>query len=134
MVLQEYTLLSVRRCVGLTMPCDYSSFNGYTSDVCQTWMDRKISDLEKKRDGAGKYGRIFEGQIQGFTQCSVNWKEPQAPLVDISDYGRTTQKEYGITEPQKSLVEGSSAVKTDPAYTEDSADLSEVVKAPEPAY
>merc|ERR1711963_958699 len=113
---------------------DYSSFNGYTSDVCQTWMDRKISDLEKKRDGAGKYGRIFEGQIQGFTQCSVNWKEPQAPLVDISDYGRTTQKEYGITEPQKSLVEGSSAVKTDPAYTEDSADLSEVVKAPEPVY
>merc|ERR1712002_325897 len=113
---------------------DYSSFNGYTSDVCQTWMDRKISDLQRKRDGAGKYGQIFEGQIQGFTQCSVNWKEPRAPLVDISDYGRTTQKEYGITEPQKSLAEGSSALKTDPAYTEDNADLSEVVKAPEPVY
>merc|ERR1712198_316735 len=113
---------------------DYSSFNGYTSDVCQTWMDRKISDLEKRRDGAGKYGQIFEGQIQGFTQCAVSWKEPQAPLVDVSDYGRTSQKEYGITEPQESLVEGSSAVKTDPAYTEDNADLSEVVKAPEPVY
>merc|ERR1712038_644564 len=111
---------------------DYSSFNGYTSDVCQTWMDRKISDLEKKRDGAGKFGRIFEGQIQGFTQCTVNWKEPQAPLVDVSDYGRSTEKEY--SEPQKSLVEGNSGVKTGPAYTEDSADLSEVVKAPEPVY
>merc|ERR1711923_38957 len=111
---------------------DYSSFNGYTSDVCQTWMDRKISDLERKRDGAGKYGRIFERQIQGFTQCTVNWKEPQAPLVNISEYGRSTEEEY--SEPQKSLLEGNSAVKTDPAYTEDSADLSEVVKAPEPVY
>merc|ERR1711963_1004979 len=27
---------------------DYSSFNGYTSDICQTWMDRKISDLERR--------------------------------------------------------------------------------------
>merc|ERR1711915_1121716 len=111
---------------------DYSSFNGYTSNVCQTWMDRKISDLERKRNGAGKYGRIFEGQIQGFTQCTVNWKEPQAPLVDVSNYGRSTEKEY--SEPQKSLTEINSGVKTDPAYTEDSADLSEVVKAPEPVY
>merc|ERR1712145_794 len=113
---------------------DNSSFNGYTSDVCQTWMDRKISDLQRKRDGAGKYGRIFEGQIQGFTQCKVNWREPQAPLVDFSDYGRSTENGYENTDPQKSLVESISAVKTDPAYTEDSADLSEVVKAPEPAY
>merc|ERR1712228_1117478 len=111
---------------------DYSSFNGYTSNVCQTWMDRKISDLERKRDGAGKYSRIFEGQIQGFTQCAVNWKEPQAPLVDVSDYGRTAQNEYA--EPQKDLTEIKSGVKTDPAYTEDSADFSNVVKAPEPVY
>merc|ERR1711872_279902 len=53
---------------------DYSSFNGYTSDVCQTWMDRKISDLERKRDEAGKYG-IFEAQIKSFSQCKVVWKE-----------------------------------------------------------
>merc|ERR1712228_158572 len=111
---------------------DYTSFNGYTSNVCQTWMDRKISDLERKRDGAGKYSRIFEGQIQGFTQCAVNWKEPQAPLVDVSDYGRTAQNEYA--EPQKDLTEIKSGVKTDPAYTEDSADFSNVVKAPEPVY
>merc|ERR1719422_2416476 len=29
------------------------------SNVCQDWMNNKIADLEKKRDGAGKYGRIF---------------------------------------------------------------------------
>merc|ERR1711923_262259 len=113
---------------------DYSSFNGYTSNVCQEWMDNKIADLNRKRDGAGKYGRIFEGQIQGFTQCKVNWRESQAPLVDVSDYGRSTENGYENTDPQKSLMESISSVKTDPAYTEDSADLSEVVKAPEPVY
>merc|ERR1711963_909009 len=73
-------------------------------------------------------------RIQGFTQCKVNWRESQAPLVDVSDYGRSTENGYENTDPQKSLVESISAVKTDPAYTEDSADLSEVVKAPEPVY
>merc|ERR1712154_319597 len=93
MVLQEYTLLSVRRCVGLTMPCLV----------------------------------IMEPTLE-ITAPSMD------TLVDVSDYGRTTQKEYGITEPQESLAEGSSALKTDPAYTEDNANLSEVVKAPEPVY
>merc|ERR1711910_210125 len=59
---------------------DYNSYNGYTSNVCQVWMDNKIADLESKRDGAGKYGRIFEAQIQGFRQCVVNWEAPSAPL------------------------------------------------------
>merc|ERR1712013_663218 len=45
---QECMPLSVRLC------------DGYTSNVCQDWMNNKIADLEKKRDGAGKYGRIFE--------------------------------------------------------------------------
>merc|ERR1712013_968030 len=44
------------------------------------WMNNKIADLEKKRDGAGKYGRIFEAQIQGFQQCTVQWDNPAAPL------------------------------------------------------
>merc|ERR1712013_293756 len=29
---------------------DYNSYNGYTSNVCQDWMNNKIADLEKKRD------------------------------------------------------------------------------------
>merc|ERR1711994_268038 len=53
MVLQECTLLSARLFAGLTMPClvimeptlEITAPSIYTSDVCQTWMDRKISDL-----------------------------------------------------------------------------------------
>merc|ERR1719312_2282154 len=61
----------------------------------QDWMHNKIADLEKKRDGAGKYGRIFEAQIKGFQQCTVQWDNPAAPLVDVSDFGRTQEKGYG---------------------------------------
>merc|ERR1711879_909330 len=64
---------------------DYSSYHGYQ---CQQWMDSKIAELESKRDGAGKYGRIFEAQIQGFQQCTVQWDNPAAPLVDVSSFGR----------------------------------------------
>merc|ERR1719376_363671 len=43
---------------------DYNSYNGYTSNVCQDWMNNKIADLEKKRDGAGKYGRILRRRFK----------------------------------------------------------------------
>merc|ERR1712165_584644 len=127
MVLQECTLLSARLCVGLTMPC--LVITEPTLEITAPSMDTLATFV--KLGWTGKC-RIFEGQIQGFTQCTVNWKEPQAPLVDVSDYGRSTEKEY--SEPQRNLVESNSGVKTGPAYTEDSADLSNVVKAPEPVY
>merc|ERR1711915_164468 len=128
MVLQECTLLSARLCAGLTMPC--LVITEPTLEITAPSMDTLATFV--KLGWTGKYRRIFEGQIQGFTQCAVNWKEPQAPLVDVSDYGRSTEKED--SEPQKNLVESNSGVKTGPTYTEDSADLSEVVKAPEPVY
>merc|ERR1719167_1057922 len=68
MVLQECMLLSVRLCVGLTMPClvimeptleiTAPSMDTPVTFVKLGWTG--ISDLERKRDGAGKYGRIFE--------------------------------------------------------------------------
>merc|ERR1712001_613566 len=102
---------------------DYSSFNGYTSNVCQEWMNTKIADLEKKRDGAGKYGRIFEAQIQGFQQCTVHWEAPSAPLVDISSFERKPETEYANTDTKAdqtdAYVEPSNAKQTD-AYVEPS--------------
>jgi len=77
---------------------DYSSYNGYTSDVCQEWMDTKIAHLETKRDGAGKYGRIFEAQIQGFRQCTVNWEASAEPLVDVSSFERKPETGYSNTD------------------------------------
>merc|ERR1712013_306660 len=133
----------------------YTSANGYTSNVCQAWMDDKIADLERKRDGAGKYGRIFEAQIQGFQQCTVTWETPSAPLVDISSFERKPETNYGNTETKADQTENnysdtSSAVKITQTYTEDNSDLlsgkdnnnysqdtsADIVetKAPEPVY
>merc|ERR1712179_827935 len=134
---------------------DYNSYNGYTSNVCQDWINNKIADLEKKRDGAGKYGRIFGAQIQGFQQCTVQWDNPAAPLVDVSDFGRKQGDGYDNTEAKADQTDDnysdtSSAVKITQTYTEDNSDLlsgkdsnnysqdtsADIIetKAPEPVY
>ena len=133
----------------------YNSYNGFSRNMCQNWMNKKMSDLEKKRDGAGKYGRIFEAQIQGFQQCTVQWDNPAAPLVDVSDFGRTQGDGYGNTETKADQTDDnysdtSSAVKITQTYTEDNSDLisgkdtnnysqdtsADIIetKAPEPVY
>merc|ERR1711972_545866 len=103
---------------------DYTSANGYTSNVCQVWMDEKIADLERKRDGAGKYGRIFEAQIQGFQQCSVTWETPPAPLVDISSFERKPDTSYGTTDTKADQTDAyvdPNAAQTD-AYADTKAE------------
>merc|ERR1712038_144054 len=92
---------------------DYNSYNGYTSNVCQEWMDSKIADLERKRDGAGKYGRIFEAQINGFRQCTVNWEAPSAPLVDISSFERKPDTGYTNTETKGQQVDAYADTKSE---------------------
>merc|ERR1712240_143587 len=86
--------------------------------------DDKIADLERKRDGAGKYGRIFEAQIQGFQQCTVTWEAPSAPLVDISGFERAPENIYGNTDTKAdqtdAYVEPSNAKQTD-AYVDPNA-------------
>merc|ERR1711874_438056 len=42
-------------------------------------------ELENKRDGAGKFGRIFQAMIDKYTSChgfGVGWEEPNAPIID----------------------------------------------------
>merc|ERR1711902_114666 len=79
---------------------------------------------ERKRDGAGKYGRIFEAQIQGFQQCTVTWEAPSAPLVDISGFERAPENIYGNTDTKAdqtdAYVDPSNAKQTD-AYVEPNA-------------
>jgi len=71
--------------------CQYGltdSYLGYTSNVCQVWLENKIDQLTVKRDAAGRFARIFQNMIDGYSKCSVNWEQPTAPLVDISDFSR----------------------------------------------
>merc|ERR1712126_294387 len=79
----------------------YNSYFGYTSDVCQAWMDGKIAELEKKKQAAGNYGKIFQAMINEYSQCNVNWEQPAAPLVDISDFERANDNYSGAEEEVK---------------------------------
>merc|ERR1712013_512171 len=63
-----------------------------------------------------------------FQQCTVQWDNPAAPLVDVSDFGRTQEEGYGNTETKADQTENnysdtSSAVKITQTYTEDNSDL-----------
>jgi len=60
----------------------FPSYFGYTSDVCQVWLETKIFDLENKKNEAGKFGKIFQSMIDKFTKCQVEWQEPNAPIID----------------------------------------------------
>merc|ERR1712186_221877 len=64
---------------------NFPSYFGYTSDQCQVWLENKVYQLENKRDGAGKFGRIFQAMIDKYTSChgfGVGWEEPNAPIID----------------------------------------------------
>jgi len=80
----------------------HPSFFGYNS-MCQDWMNSKLSDLENKRDGAGKFGRIFQAIIDKYSQCSVDW---QVPVADVA--------------PPRSVSE---EINVDPSYSNTNAEI-----------
>merc|ERR1712079_957074 len=82
---------------------NYNSFLGYTSNVCQVWLQDKISALTTKREAAGKFGRIFQNMINGYSKCSVTWEQPTAPLVDISDFSRDSSSTYDVEKSEKQV-------------------------------
>merc|ERR1712102_120471 len=80
---------------------DYNSYNGYTSNVCGTWYQNKIADLTQKAQAGGRFGQIFQNMINEYSQCNVNWEQPTAPLVDISDFERAKDNYSGAEEEVK---------------------------------
>merc|ERR1711872_259682 len=88
MVLQECTLLSARLCVGLTMPC--LVIMEPPLHIPAPSMDTPATFV--KLGWTGKY-QILRGREME----QVNWRESQAPLVDVSDYGRSTGRVSGPT-------------------------------------
>merc|ERR1711973_713869 len=73
---------SVISCYQGTVEGGFPSYFGYTSDVCQVWLETKVFDLENKKNGAGKFGKIFQAMIDKYTKCQVQWQEPNAPIID----------------------------------------------------
>jgi len=91
--------------------CHYgggNSYFGYTSNVCQVWLQDKITALTTKRDAAGKFGRIFQAMIDSYNQCAVTWEQPSAPLVDISEFSRDSAGYPNVEGSERQEVAGES--------------------------
>jgi secreted trypsin-like serine protease len=91
--------------------CHYgggNSYFGYTSNVCQVWLQDKITALSTKRDAAGKFGRIFQAMIDSYNQCAVTWEQPTAPLVDISEFSRDSAGYPNVEGSERQEVAGES--------------------------
>merc|ERR1712244_4376 len=67
---------------------DYNSYWGNTNNVCQVDHDNLYAELYAKRDGAGRFGTIFQNLINELDTCTITWEAPAAPLVDISTNAR----------------------------------------------
>jgi len=108
---------------------DYSSYWGYTTNVCQNWMDTTLNALYTQKEAAGKFGNILQRVIDQFSKCSVRWEQPAAPLTDVSDYGRDS---HGGQSAAQEIEEGYSEPQT---LTDNNDRYSEeVVKSSEPVY
>merc|ERR1719393_617627 len=102
---------------------NFPSYFGYTSDQCQVWLETKVQDLENKRDGAGKFGRIFQAMIDKYTSChgfGVGWEEPNAPIIDPAPPRTVTDDSYNtndkIVDVDDSYNTNDKLVETDDSY------------------
>lgn len=84
------------------------SYFGYTSDVCQVWLETKVFDLENKKNGAGKFGKIFQAMIDKYTKCQVQWQEPNAPIIDPAPPRSNTDGVDDSYNTNEEIVEGDS--------------------------
>merc|ERR1712025_1039825 len=109
---------------------DYSSYWGYTTNVCQNWMETTLNALYTQKEAAGKFGNILQRVIDQFSKCSVRWEQPAAPLTDVSGYGRDS---HGGQSATQEIAEGHSEPQT---LTDNYSDgySEEGVKSSEPVY
>merc|ERR1712183_364605 len=61
--------------------------------------------------------RIFDAQIQGFRQCTVNWEAPAAPIVDISSFERKPETGYVNTDTNDDETDANTDTKADQTNT-----------------
>merc|ERR1712112_244551 len=132
---------------------DYSSYWGYTTNVCQNWMDNTLNSLYTQKEAAGKFGNILQRVIDQFSKCSVRWEQPAAPLVDVSDFERDSYGDQSATQTKDdSYSEPLTNNNNNDGYSEpltnagdnysDNSDLTQgddgysepIVNAPEPVY
>merc|ERR1712183_766564 len=100
---------------------NFPSYFGYTSDQCQVWLENKVYELENKRDGAGKFGKIFQAIIDKYTSChgfGVGWEEPNAPIIDPAPPRTVTDNGDDSYNTNEKIVEDDDSYNTNEKIVE----------------
>merc|ERR1719278_1404700 len=103
------------------------SYFGYTSDVCQVWLETKVFDLENKKNGAGKFGKIFQAMIDKYTKCQVQWQEPNAPIIDPAPPRSITDGVDDSSNTNEEIVEDNSYNTNEKIIKDDSYKTNEKI-------
>merc|ERR1712050_241518 len=109
---------------------NFPSVFGYTSDQCQVWLENKVYGLEDKRDGAGKFGKIFQSIIDKYTSChgvAVGWEEPNAPIIDPAPPRTVTDNGEESYNTNDKLVEVDDSYNTNEKIVDDSYNTNEKI-------
>merc|ERR1711913_232910 len=86
---------------------------------CQVWLENKVYELEEKRDGAGKFGKIFQGIIDRYTSChgfGVGWEEPNAPIIDPAPRDDSYNTNEEIVEAEDSYNTNEKIIEAEDSY------------------
>merc|ERR1711930_33103 len=77
------------------------------------------------RDGAGKFGKIFQAIIDKYSQCQVEWLQPNAPIIDVGP-PRTVSDQGNVDESYSNTNE--KIVDVEDSYNTNEKIVEDVVK------
>jgi len=89
---------------------DFSSYWGLSENSCGTWMESKLSQLQKLRDSAGKrISAIITAQIDQYQQCKVEWiKQEEAELESSSNISDLSRLKDNVDQDATYLIKNTS--------------------------
>merc|ERR1711874_698860 len=85
-------------------------------------------ELENKRDGAGKFGKIFQAIIDKYTSChglGVGWEEPNAPIIDPAPPRTVTDNGDNSYNTNEKIVDVEDSYNTNDKLVDDSYNTSD---------
>merc|ERR1712141_492628 len=94
------------------------------------WLESKVYELENKKDGAGKFGKIFQSIIDKYTSChgfGVGWEEPNAPIIDPAPPRTVTDNGDDSYNTNEKIVDVEDSYNTNEKIVDDSYNTNEKI-------
>merc|ERR1712020_299651 len=96
-----------------------------------------VYELENKRDGAGKFGKIFQSIIDKYTSChgfGVGWEEPNAPIIDPAPPRTVTDNGDDSYNTNDKIVDVDDSYNTNDKIVDDSYNTNDKIVEAEDSY